>query len=134
MSRSKRVQGCLGPRGLHTCHCERMIGMQRCQHQAARLEDVVGAVGCSSSQSATTTCMQMPVASRVADADTPPHLRRAHPRNMLEELLDDQEDIGDINLSSRPKREERRRQRDREALEREVQPAHLSSMPRVFCA
>lgn len=39
---------------------------------------------------------------------------------MLEELLDDQEDIGDINLSSRPMREERRRQRDREALEREV--------------
>ena len=39
---------------------------------------------------------------------------------MLEELLDDQEDIGDINLSSRPVREERRRQRDREALEREV--------------
>ncbi len=39
---------------------------------------------------------------------------------MLEELMDDQEDIGDINLSSRPKREERRRQRDREALEREV--------------
>lgn len=40
--------------------------------------------------------------------------------NMLEELLDDQEDIGDINLSSRPMREEGRRQRDREALEREV--------------
>lgn len=39
---------------------------------------------------------------------------------MLEELLDDQEDIGDINLSSRPMREEGRRQRDREALEREV--------------
>lgn len=34
-------------------------------------------------------------------------------RNMLEELMDDQEDIGDINLSSRPKREEIRRQRDR---------------------
>ncbi len=32
---------------------------------------------------------------------------------MLEELMDDQEDIGDINLSSRPKREEQRRQRDR---------------------
>lgn len=38
------------------------------------------------------------------------HLRG---RNMLEELMDDQEDIGDINLSSRPKREESRRQRDR---------------------
>jgi hypothetical protein len=46
---------------------------------------------------------------------------RVHIRsNMLEELLDDQEDIGDINLSSRPMREEGRRQRDREALEREV--------------
>ena len=41
-------------------------------------------------------------------------------RNMLEEVMDDQEDMGDINLSSRPKREEQRRQRDREALEREV--------------
>mmetsp|Transcript_10253 Transcript_10253/g.30884 ORF Transcript_10253/g.30884 Transcript_10253/m.30884 type:complete len:640 (+) Transcript_10253:142-2061(+) len=42
-------------------------------------------------------------------------------RNMLEELMDDQEDIGDINLSSRPKREESRRQRDRDALEREME-------------
>lgn len=49
--------------------------------------------------------------------------------NMLEELLDDQEDIGDINLSSRPMREEGRRQRDREALEREVRrPVCLQSI------
>lgn len=34
---------------------------------------------------------------------------------MLEEVMDDQEDVGDINLSSRPKREERRRQRNRRA-------------------
>lgn len=48
---------------------------------------------------------------------------------MLEELLDDQEDIGDINLSSRPMREEGRRQRDREALEREVRrPVCLQSI------
>ena len=46
---------------------------------------------------------------------------------MLEEVLDDQEDIGDINLSSRPMREEGRRQRDREALEREVR------RPRARC-
>ncbi len=42
-------------------------------------------------------------------------------RNMLEELMDDEDELRELNLSSRPRREERRRQREREKLERELE-------------
>jgi hypothetical protein len=41
-------------------------------------------------------------------------------RDMLEELMDDEDELIELNLSSRPVREERRRQRERERLEREA--------------
>lgn len=41
-------------------------------------------------------------------------------RDLLEELMDDEEEFLQLNLSSRPKREERRKQRERERLEREM--------------
>ena len=41
-------------------------------------------------------------------------------RNMLEELMDDDDEVKELNLSSRPRREERRRKREREKLEREL--------------
>ena len=44
-----------------------------------------------------------------------------HLRNMLEELMDDEDELRELNLSSRPRREERRRQREREKLERELE-------------
>ena len=37
---------------------------------------------------------------------------------MLEELMDDEDEVREMNLSSRPEREERRRLRERERLER----------------
>jgi magnesium transporter len=37
---------------------------------------------------------------------------------MLEELMDDDDEVRKMNLSSRPVREERRRLRERERLER----------------
>ena len=40
---------------------------------------------------------------------------------MLEELMDDEDDLRDMNLSSRPAREEKRRQRERERLKQEVE-------------
>jgi hypothetical protein len=39
-------------------------------------------------------------------------------RDMLEELMDDDDEVCKLNLSSRPSREERRRLRERERLER----------------
>jgi Mg2+ and Co2+ transporter CorA len=42
-------------------------------------------------------------------------------RDMLTELMDDEEEVIELNLSSRPKREEKRRQRERERLEREME-------------
>jgi len=39
-------------------------------------------------------------------------------RDMLEELMDDEDEVRDMNLSSRPSREERRRAREREKIER----------------
>ncbi|CAK0763203.1 hypothetical protein CVIRNUC_003034 [Coccomyxa viridis] len=39
-------------------------------------------------------------------------------RDMLEELMDDEDEVRDMNLSSRPSREERRRVREREKIER----------------
>lgn len=42
-------------------------------------------------------------------------------RNMLEELMDDEDELQEFNLSSRPLREERRKQRERERLERELE-------------
>lgn len=44
-------------------------------------------------------------------------------RNMLEELMDDEDELRELNLSSRPRREERRRQRERDRLERELERA-----------
>ena len=41
-------------------------------------------------------------------------------RDMLEELMDKEEEMVELNLSSRPVREERRRHRERERLEREA--------------
>eukprot|EP00191_Tetraselmis_sp_GSL018_P013445 CAMPEP_0177587082 /NCGR_PEP_ID=MMETSP0419_2-20121207/5438_1 /TAXON_ID=582737 /ORGANISM="Tetraselmis sp., Strain GSL018" /LENGTH=569 /DNA_ID=CAMNT_0019077061 /DNA_START=238 /DNA_END=1946 /DNA_ORIENTATION=- len=40
-------------------------------------------------------------------------------REVLEDLMDDEDEMREMNLSSRPRREERRRQRERERLERE---------------
>lgn len=37
---------------------------------------------------------------------------------MVEEIMDDEDEVRDLNLSSRPLREERRRVRERERLER----------------
>lgn len=37
---------------------------------------------------------------------------------MLEELMDDEDEVRDMNLCSRPSREERRRVREREKIER----------------
>lgn len=42
-------------------------------------------------------------------------------RDLLTEVMDDEEEVAELNLSSRPKREEKRRQRERERLEREVE-------------
>lgn len=40
---------------------------------------------------------------------------------MLEELMDDEDEMRDMNLSSRPGREEKRRVRERDRLEREME-------------
>ena len=40
-------------------------------------------------------------------------------REVLEDLMDDEDEMREMNLSSRPQREERRRQRERDRLERE---------------
>ncbi len=40
---------------------------------------------------------------------------------MLEELLDDEDELRELNLSSRPRREMRREQRERARLERELE-------------
>ena len=40
---------------------------------------------------------------------------------MLEELMDDEDEMRDMNLSSRPGREEKRRSRERDRLEREME-------------
>ena len=45
-------------------------------------------------------------------------------RDMLEEIMDDEDEVRDINLSSRPLREERRRARERERLERGIARTH----------
>jgi hypothetical protein len=42
-------------------------------------------------------------------------------RDMLEEVMDDEDEVREMNLSSRPLREERRRQRERERIERGVE-------------
>ena len=39
-------------------------------------------------------------------------------RDMVEEIMDDADEVRELNLSSRPAREERRRYRERERLER----------------
>ena len=40
---------------------------------------------------------------------------------MLEELMDDEDELRDMNLSSRPLREEGRRHRERDRLERDLE-------------
>jgi hypothetical protein len=39
---------------------------------------------------------------------------------MLEQIMDDEDELREINLSSRPRREERRKQRERERMERQL--------------
>ena len=46
-------------------------------------------------------------------------------RDMLEELMDDDDEVCKMNLTSRPKREERRRLRERERLERGMERCDL---------
>jgi hypothetical protein len=48
---------------------------------------------------------------------------------MLEEVMDDEDEVREMNLSSRPLREERRRQRERERIERGVERYFIT---RVF--
>lgn len=57
-----------------------------------------------------------PTACRQSAAACTPATRR----NMLEELMDDEDELREMNLLSRPRREERRRLRERERLEREL--------------
>jgi hypothetical protein len=50
------------------------------------------------------------------------HVHRFLPRrDLLEELVDDEDELLSLNLSSRPKREEKRRQRERKRLQRELE-------------
>ena len=44
---------------------------------------------------------------------------------MLQELMDDEDEMRDMNLSSRPGREEKRRVRERDRLEREMERSEL---------
>lgn len=44
---------------------------------------------------------------------------------MLQELMDDEDELRDMNLSSRPGREEKRRVRERDRLEREMERSAL---------
>lgn len=46
---------------------------------------------------------------------------------MLQELMDDEGELRDMNLSSRPGREEKRRVRERDRLEREMERSELHS-------
>lgn len=46
---------------------------------------------------------------------------------MLQELMDDEGELRDMNLSSRPGREEKRRVRERDRLEREMERSELQS-------
>lgn len=41
-------------------------------------------------------------------------------REVLEQIMDDEDELRELNLSSRPRREERKRQRERDRLEREL--------------
>ena len=47
-----------------------------------------------------------------------PTLRRSNGRALLEELLDDDDELAQLNLSSRPQREDKQRKRERERLQR----------------
>lgn len=56
-------------------------------------------------------------------------------RDMLEELMDDDDEVCKMNLTSRPKREERRRLRERERLERGMERCDLCRrMPFLHCS
>ena len=52
---------------------------------------------------------------------------------MLQELMDDEDEMRDMNLSSRPGREEKRRVRERDRLEREMERSELSATTRTAC-
>ena len=39
---------------------------------------------------------------------------------MLEQIMDDEDELRELNLSSRPRREERRKQRERDRMERQL--------------
>ena len=47
---------------------------------------------------------------------------------MLQELMDDEDEMRDMNLSSRPGREEKRRVRERDRLEREMERSDSQSV------
>ena len=49
--------------------------------------------------------------------------------DMLEELMDDEDEMRDMNLSSRPGREEKRRIRERDRLEREMERCRHKALP-----
>ena len=54
-------------------------------------------------------------------------------RDMLEELMDDDDEVCKMNLSSRPSREERRRLRERERLERGMERCGLALYFELVC-
>lgn len=49
-------------------------------------------------------------------------------RDMVEEIMDDEDEVRDLNLSSRPLREERRRLRERGRLERGMARSNLQNL------
>ena len=62
-----------------------------------------------------------PVHDDMAHTFDKPVMRKMWCRDMLEELMDDEDEMRDMNLSSRPGREEKRRVRERDRLEREME-------------
>jgi len=59
-----------------------------------------------------TSLLSCPVTILLLQADTL--------REMLEQIMDDEDELRELNLSSRPRREERRKQRERERMERQL--------------
>ena len=63
----------------------------------------------------------MPCASSYAQALVELENKADTLREMLEQIMDDEDEIRELNLSSRPRREERRKQRERERRERQLE-------------
>jgi uncharacterized protein (DUF2461 family) len=55
-------------------------------------------------------------------------------REMLEQIMDDEDELREINLSSRPRREERRKQRERERMERQLTRSATWTAQTCTCA